>query len=52
MSKARFTDGEGKVVINGTFLARITRRLREKKVGGKKATEEQLNRLEGTRRLF
>lgn len=51
-SKARILDAKGKVVFHDTLVALAARNLREKKVGGKGATEEQLNRLEGVRRLL
>ena len=37
---------------DGTLLALVNHRLRYKKVGGKDATAEQLNRLEGVRRVL
>ena len=51
-SKARLVDRKGAVAFHGTLVALAARNLREKKVGEKDATEEQLNRLEGIRRLL
>lgn len=42
----------GVALFDETLLSLATRNLREKKVGGKDATEEQLNALEGIRRLL
>ena len=42
----------GEVEFNGTLLTLAHHMLREKKVDGKAATEDQLNRLEGIRRLL
>ncbi len=50
-SASSVTDREGRVV-RGTPLVFTTRMLREKKVAGKDATEEQLHRLERIRRLL
>jgi len=46
------TNTEGEVEFNGTPLTCATSALREKKIAGKDATEEQLYRLEGIRRLL
>ena len=45
-----FSDSDD--VVDGTLLARTNRRLRQKKIAGEDATEEQLNGLEGMRRLL
>ena len=48
----RLTDDWGRVEFNGTPIALTTSTLRAKKVDGKDATEEQLYKLEGIRRLL
>lgn len=52
-SKARITGRQGEVVFNETPAALATCYLRETKIaGGKDNTEEQLNKIEGIRRLL
>ena len=52
-SAVHLTDNHGEVkLLNVRPLALVSSMLREKKMGGKDATEEQLHRLEGIRRLL
>lgn len=48
----KVSDNEGDVLSNRTPLAFVTGLLRGKTIEGKKATEEQLNSMEGTRRVL
>ncbi len=49
---ARVPNDEGEVIMTGTPLEFANRMLREKRIAGKAATEGQLHRLEGIRRLL
>ncbi len=51
-SAVRVTNTRVEVGVNGTPLVVVSHVLREKKIAGKDATEEQLHRLEGIRRLL
>ena len=51
-SAVQATDLESEAVFTGTPLAFATRALRQKKVRGEEATEDELNSLEATRRLL
>ena len=48
----RMMSGEGRVIFDDTPLAVVTAMLREKNYAGKDATQEQMHRLEGVRRLL
>ena len=51
-SAVRLTGDGGRVMLNGTPLALTSTMLRERKIGGQDATQEQLHRLEGVHRLL
>ena len=51
-SATRVTGGDAEEISNETPLDATNRFLRAKRVAGKEATEEQLDRLEGIRRLL
>lgn len=51
-SVLRVNDPVGRFLFNGTPLSWVTRCLREKEVNGEHATQEQLQSLEGLRRLL
>ena len=51
-SAVRFTGSDAEEISNETPLDATNRCLRRKRVAGKEATEEQLDRLEGSRRLL